>query len=114
PVGDRTLFADGPGLAGEDEEGGLEGVLRVLLVPQEVPADVEHERPVALHQGGESGLILLRGEPLQGLAIAERLRGLRVEDFLKVVQKRTHRFAGHRLASVVSIPEFSSVYQLSA
>ena len=38
------------GLAGEDEEGGLEGVLGVLLLAQHPPAHAQHQRPVAPHQ----------------------------------------------------------------
>src|SRR5262249_11468949 len=35
PAGQRLGLADGGGLAGQDEEGGLEGVLAVLLVAQD-------------------------------------------------------------------------------
>src|SRR5262249_17801006 len=94
PVGDRALLADGAGLFGEDEEGGLERVLRVLLVPQEVPADAQDERAVARQQGGERGLILLGAEGLQGLGGVQLPRRLGVEELVKVVEKRPHRFAG--------------------
>ena len=56
PVAQQLGLAERPGLAGQHEEDGLEGVLGVLVVAQELPADAQHHRPVAGHQGGERGL----------------------------------------------------------
>ncbi len=44
------------GLAGEHEEDGLEGVLGVVAVSQELPADVQNHRPVTCDQRGEGRL----------------------------------------------------------
>ena len=41
------------GLLDQHEEGGLEGVLGVLLVPQQVLADAPDQPAVAEHQGGK-------------------------------------------------------------
>ena len=69
PVG----IADGEGLAGEHEEDGLEGVLGVVLVTQELSADAQDHRPVARHQRGEGvlGRVAGGGEPLQELPVGE-------------------------------------------
>ena len=61
PAPDRFLPPHGAGPADEDQEGGLEGVLGVVLVAQDRAADAEDHRPVPLHQGGErrSGRIVI-------------------------------------------------------
>ncbi|MEJ7639241.1 MAG: hypothetical protein WKF75_15020 [Singulisphaera sp.] len=41
---------DRAGLAGQDQEGRLEGVLDVVLVPQDRPAGRQDHRPVPGHQ----------------------------------------------------------------
>ena len=57
PGGDRVTLADRRGLAGEDEERGLEGVLGVLLLTQHVAADAPNKPAVALQQGSEGRLL---------------------------------------------------------
>src|SRR5262249_45444769 len=42
-----------PGLPGQDKEGGLESVLRVVLIAQDRPADAQDHRAMTLDQGGE-------------------------------------------------------------
>ena len=56
PVAQQVGVADRPGLAGQDEEDGLEGVLGMLHVAQELPADAQHHRPVPADQRREGGL----------------------------------------------------------
>ena len=46
PRPERVLDPQGPRPAGQGEERGLEGVLRLLLVAEDRPADAEHPRPV--------------------------------------------------------------------
>src|SRR5215212_4108607 len=60
PVGDavqpaarRLRLADRAGLAGQDEERGLEGVLGVGPRTEDTPADVEDHRAVAGDEGAE-------------------------------------------------------------
>src|SRR5262249_12258266 len=98
PAGDGTFLDDGAGLAGQDEERGLEGVLGVLFLAQETAADAHHQRAVALHEGREGGILTQGGEPAQRLAIAQLAGGLGVNPLAQVLQQRTHWLAGHRLA----------------
>ena len=53
PGADQFAAADGPGAAGQDEEGGLGGVLGVVDPAQDAAAHAQDHRPVAVHQGGE-------------------------------------------------------------
>ena len=66
---------DGPRPAGQHEEDGLEGVLGMMAVAQELLADAQHHRPVASHQGGEGRLggegVAAGDEPLDELAVGE-------------------------------------------
>ncbi len=76
PVAQQFRTADRPGLARQDEERGLEDVLRVVRVGQQRPADPAHHRPVPRDQRGEGCLGVIGvglptgGEPLQQLPIA--------------------------------------------
>src|SRR5262249_31298983 len=65
PTRNRGTVGDRGGLAREDEEGGLKGVLGIVAVPQDAPADAEDERPVPAHQSLEGGLVAGVGETLQ-------------------------------------------------
>ncbi len=44
----------------QDQESGLEGVLGVVMIPDDAPADAQHHRAVPLNQGGKGQL----GEPV--------------------------------------------------
>jgi hypothetical protein len=69
PAAERALMVEAGGLAGEDEEGGLEGVLGVLHVAKDAAAQAEHERSVSLDEGGEGGLLTAVDESLQQVRI---------------------------------------------
>ena len=56
----RRLAAQPPGLAGQQDEGGLEGVLGVGPPAQHAAASAQHHRAVPPHQLGEGGLALRR------------------------------------------------------
>ena len=62
-------------LAHQNQERGLEGVVGVVRVAQELPADAQDHRPVAVHQRGEGGLGRRRvrpgQKPFQELAIGQ-------------------------------------------
>jgi hypothetical protein len=60
---------DGRRLFGEDEEGDLEGVLGVMAVAQDAPADAQHHRPVPPHQRLKRRLVAPRQEALQQLPV---------------------------------------------
>lgn len=95
PAGDGTLLAYRAGLACQNEERGLVSVLGILLMPQDVATDAEHEPAVALHQGGERRLVALGGEAPQRLAVTELTSRLGVEYLAQVLQERAHLLAGH-------------------
>jgi hypothetical protein len=57
PAAHRLALHDRPRPAGEDEEGGLEGVLGVLLVAEQAPADTQGHGPVTAYQGRERRLV---------------------------------------------------------
>ena len=81
PGGQRIPPPDRSRLAGQDEEGGLEGVLGVVHVTEHAPADAEDHRPVSFHQRGEGqlgGLAVAGREPVEQLPVgqpADRPRG---------------------------------------
>ena len=65
---------EGAGPPDQDQERGLEGILRVTRLDQDAPADPEDHRPMPLHQGREGplGRVPPAGrEPLQELAIGQ-------------------------------------------
>ena len=62
PRPQRAGLADRPRPADQDEERGLERVLRVLRVAGDAPADAEHERPVPPDQFRERLGVLRGGE----------------------------------------------------
>src|SRR5262249_30601980 len=64
-------LADRPGLPGQNEESGLEGVLRVGLRAQHGAADVQHHRPVTAQKGMEGNLVLLGVEAVEELVVRE-------------------------------------------
>jgi hypothetical protein len=71
PAPDGVPLADGRGLAGEDQERGLEHVLRVLVVPEDRQRGVENGPAVSLDQGSERRLVPVSGEPLQQVVVGE-------------------------------------------
>ena len=70
----QPVAEDGPrsergGLADQDEERGLEGVLGVGVVAQDAAADAQDHRAVPAHQRGEGRLVAPAEELLQELAV---------------------------------------------
>jgi hypothetical protein len=58
-------------LAGEDQEGGLEGVVGVVAVAENAPANAKHHRPVAADQARKGGLVSAGQEALHKLAVVQ-------------------------------------------
>jgi hypothetical protein len=89
-------WRDGRRLADEDEERGLEGVFRVLVVRQEPPADPPDQRPVPVHDRRERVGILGSDEALQqarvGRVVARRTGQGNAEPSKQPIRSR----AGHR------------------
>src|SRR5262249_56263896 len=70
PARYRGRPPDGFGLARQDEESRLKGVLRIVMV-KDMAADTPHQPPVALNQGSEGRLVVLGGEAPQQLFVAQ-------------------------------------------
>src|SRR5205807_8007564 len=70
PTTYRVALGNRACLAREHQEGGLEGVLGILLMAQHAPAHSKHHRPITLHQGCKRLFIPLRQEPLEQMAVA--------------------------------------------
>ena len=92
PVAQQVGVADRPRLAGQDEEDGLEGVLGMVMVAQELSADAQNHRPVPRHQrseGGFAGGIAAVVEPLDELAVGEPGDRTAVEERLDLPDHRS-------------------------
>ncbi len=90
--GQRLAPADGCGLAGKDEEGGLQAILGRVGVGQHPPAHQQHHGPITPDEPSEGGLVALVDEALQKVGIRSRVR--RGGELLDVVDKRCD-VAGH-------------------
>ena len=56
PVSHEFRLVDRAGLPRQDQERGLEGILRRVPVADDLLADSQYHRPVPAHQGGKSSL----------------------------------------------------------
>ncbi len=99
PGGEPVGVAEGVGLAGQDEEGGLEGVLGEVAVGEELPAEAQDHRAVPGHQRGEGGLgvglVAAVAEAFDELAIGERGGGAAVEQRAELPDDRGCSQMGH-------------------
>jgi hypothetical protein len=84
--------------AGQDEEGGLEGVLGRVRLAQQAPAQAQHHRPVASHEGLEGPLVAPADEAIEQLRVARRARPGGAGQAAEVVQELGG--AGHPSASL--------------
>ncbi|HEX5270403.1 MAG TPA: hypothetical protein VFW33_07955 [Gemmataceae bacterium] len=95
PAGHGVGLADGGGFPGQEQEGGLEGVLGVVGVRQRAMADGEHHRAVPPDELGEGRLVTARDEvpdePAVGHASRPRPHGQAAE----VAHEVTHTVGGH-------------------
>jgi hypothetical protein len=71
PGGDEVTIADRSGSPDQDEERGLKGVVDVVRVGQDPPADAQDHRPELRHERLERRLIASDREPFEELAIPE-------------------------------------------
>ena len=86
PAAQGVAGADRAGLPGQDQEGGLEGVLDVLLVPQHGAAGRQDHRAVPRHQGLEGRLVAGGGVSGQQLAVTQADGRAVVEQVAEVPQ----------------------------
>ena len=74
PGTQRIAHPQAPGLLDQDQERGLEGVVSVMGVAKDCPADPEYHRAVAMDQRLErqlGRLVPTRGEPLEQLRVSQ-------------------------------------------
>ena len=95
PAAQGVAGADRSGLTCQDEEGGLEGVLDVVLVPEDGAAGGQDHGAMAGDQGLEGGLVAVGDIPGQELAIAESDRAAVVEQVAEVPQGAPQYADGH-------------------
>ena len=71
PAGECLMLADAPALAGEDQEGGLQGILGVVEIMQHAPADTEHQPLMPPDQQLERSLVAGRGKAFQRRTVTD-------------------------------------------
>src|SRR5262249_38958132 len=69
PGGKTLPLTDRAGLAGKDEERGLEGIVSFVGVAQDLPADAADQRAVSKQQRGEGILIAVDDKAAQQVAV---------------------------------------------
>src|SRR5262249_10544185 len=76
PAGQFAARPQAPALVQQDQEGGLEGVLSVVGVGQDAPADPQHHRPVPVQERLKRFRVVLPEEALQQQRVGDRRRPL--------------------------------------
>ena len=71
PAAQRVAGADRAGIPGQNQEGGLEGVLDAVLVAQDGAAGGQNHGPVPRHQGLDGRLVVGAGVAREQLSVAE-------------------------------------------
>ena len=95
PAAQRVAGADRAGRTRQDQEGGLECVLDVVLLLQHGAAGGQDHRAMPRDQGLEGGLVAVGDIPGQELAIAESDRAAVVEQVAEVPQGAPQYADGH-------------------
>ena len=90
PVAELLPRQDRRRLACQDEEGGLEGVLGVVVIPEDTATDAPDERPVSLDDRLEGRGLTPFHEPIQQLPVREQPDNALVEERSKLSTRRTH------------------------
>jgi hypothetical protein len=98
PAAHGRRLSDLGRLFGQDEEGGLEGVLGVLSVGEDVAADAPNEGAVPLHKGGKGGLVVLNRETFQELGVGPILGGPSGGQVVDVSEEGSQLSGGHGFA----------------
>src|SRR5262249_61230954 len=85
----------------QHQEDSLKGVLRVLLVTQQAPADAEDHRPVTGNQQRKRGLVALAGEPRQQLPVGQGTE-FRPTEPARLSEDRVYVCTGHEALRAVT------------
>ena len=86
PAAQGIAGVDRARLAGQDQERGLESVLRIVVVAQDGAAGRRDHRPVPRHQGREGRAIVRCGIAAQQLPVADPDRRTASEEVAEVLQ----------------------------
>ena len=86
PGPDAVAVADDRSAADQDEEGGLEGILDVVLVAEEPAADAQDHRSVPGHERSQGRLVAAGDEPLEERGLAQAGNGPAAEDPVQLAQ----------------------------
>jgi hypothetical protein len=106
PAGQRLALANGGGPPCQEQEGGLEGVLGVLLVAEPAAAQVEDHGPVPPQHRLEGRLVVVAQEGADQFAVGPLVGGPVGGQVADVAEDRSQCCRGHRLRSLpgLSIP----------
>ena len=97
---EQIRAADGAGLAGQDEEGGLESIFRVGFVAQHAPADVQDHWAVPPEERSKRRLVPPVAELLEQLLVGQLLHALVFDDLADQLQDRAGHGLGHHALPV--------------
>ena len=100
PAPERVSAANRTGPAGQHQEDRLEGVVGLVTITQNLPANPVNHRPMPLDQGAKClfpSLITLQ-EAVEQLSITERRGGVATEERFQISPHRLHPDCRHRPA----------------
>ena len=95
PRAEPVRLPQRPGLAGEEQEGGLEGVLGVVRVAEHLTADAQDQGPMPLQERDKGRLVPLRDELLQQAAVALLVRSRRTGQVAEIAKNARQRLTCH-------------------
>ena len=95
PAADGALDPDRPGLARQQEESGLEGVVGVVGVVEDAAADAQDHRPMPTDQGLEGQLVAVGDVPFQEPGVGQARQGPLAEEAVDLPQGGVASQAGH-------------------
>ena len=102
PAADRSVDPDRPGLASQQQEGGLEGVVGIVGIVEDPAADGHDHPPMTLDQGLEGELVSVRHVTFQHRTVGETRQGPLVEEAVDLPQGGAASCTGH-----VALPQNS-------
>ena len=106
PGPQRDVAAERPRFLDEDQERGLEGILGIVRILQDAPADAQDHRPVPRHQDLERRGVLPGGEALEQLRIGESRDDPTREEAVDLPQGGAQSVDGHASRSPAFVPHY--------
>ena len=90
PVGDQLPMGDGMTFSGQHEERRLEGVLGVVMIPEDPAADAPHHRAVTPDEGLERRSLLDRRRTAPGAPVRKSSERAHAEERLEIASGNLH------------------------